>query len=253
MGYIKVKGKREIYFESDDWIIDLGGLSIEDLEQDLNIQGDVSKIPRIHLNGNIFKSFDGIEIFESLETIHADNNIVKDVSALENLKNLSVLNLKSGKLTKIPNLGFLSNTLECLYLDRNNIRKIDNLNQLAKLQKLTLRSNNISEIENLEKNSELWFIDLGNNQISEIKNLGTLKNLKILKLDRNRISSVKGIEKLLNLKELYLQYNEISRFPINIKNFPYLEQVTLKKNPLIKSDLESVEQYCNNHNIYFID
>ena len=72
-----------------------------------------------------------------------DNRIV-EIKGLDNLPNLTVLDLSY-----------------------NNIKKIENLDKLPKLKKLYLLSNKIKKIENLEF-AELDMLELGSNKIREI-------------------------------------------------------------------------------------
>ena len=93
------------------------------------------------------------------------------------------IDLVGKKLTKIPkSIGELTN-LQRLYLESNQISRIEGLDNLTNLQKLYLYSNQISRIEGLDN----------------------LTNLQTLWLDSNRISRIEGLDNLTNLRWLFLQ------------------------------------------------
>lgn len=97
---------------------------------------------------------------------------LSEVKGLENLKNLSRLNLSDNKLTEIKILGNLKN-LYYLNLNNNKITEIKGLNSLRKLRYLYLNHNKITEIKDLESfqirevqmTEYDMVINLGNNPI----------------------------------------------------------------------------------------
>ena len=56
-------------------------------------------------------------------------------------------------------------------LSFNNIELIEGLEQLTKLQDLTLYNNRISSIKNMDTLSELHVFSIGNNMIKELNNV----------------------------------------------------------------------------------
>lgn len=69
---------------------------------------------------------------------------------------------------------------ECEVLDLNHARigKIENLEQMVKLERLFLRWNLLKKIENLDVHTRLVELELYDNQITEIENLDHLVNLE---------------------------------------------------------------------------
>ena len=149
--------------------------------------------------------------------------------------------------------------VEELELDHKKIRKIECLNNLVNLKRLSLCDNEITRIENLDDCYNLEELCLEDNRVQTVENLGSLRNLKKLDLGRNRISciagfsqtflsssltqlsledneitSLQGIACLKNLLELYIGNNRIAelREVQLLKNFSKLIILDLLGNPL---------------------
>lgn len=69
---------------------------------------------------------------------------------------------------------------ECDVLDLNHARigKIENLEEMVKLERLFMRWNLLKKIENLDTLTGLVELELYDNQITEIENLDNLVNLE---------------------------------------------------------------------------
>ena len=121
------------------------------------------------------------------------------------------LNLRGKKIediTEISGLDELSD-LVLLNLYENKITEISGLSNLKNLISLSISDNNITEIKGLENLINLKNLNLERNQISEIKGLENLENLNHLSLSNNNITELKGLENLSNLNNFYLFSNPI--------------------------------------------
>lgn len=78
--------------------------------------------------------------------------------------------------------------LKIIYLQNNDINKIENLHFANNLSELYLQHNNLTKIENLD----------------------SLRNLKKLYLGYNKIAIVEGLENLASLRELYIEKQRLS-------------------------------------------
>ncbi|XP_066260051.1 protein tilB [Euwallacea similis] len=107
-------------------------------------------------------------------------------------------------------------TLEELSLHQEDIEKIEHINNWCKkLQILYLQANQISKIENLNKLKELQYLNLAINNIEKIENLERCESLEKLDLTLNFIGdlwSVKTLKQNIHLRELYLTGNPCSYF-----------------------------------------
>ncbi|NHJ22529.1 MAG: leucine-rich repeat domain-containing protein [Candidatus Lokiarchaeota archaeon] len=99
--------------------------------------------------------------------------------------------------------------LEELTLKMCGFREIGDLDYFPDLKTLDLSENSISEIENLENLVRLKYLSLAGNSIKEIKGLDNLKRLKSLIMWGNHVSEIKCLEELSNLQDLNLNENHI--------------------------------------------
>ncbi|KAJ3286237.1 Protein tilB [Rhizoclosmatium sp. JEL0117] len=111
------------------------------------------------------------------------------------LSTLKEVTLHQFDIEKIENLDVYCRHLEILYLQNNQINKIENLHKLKELQYLNLALNNIKKIENLEKCESLRKLDLTVNFVSDPLDLESLKDnimLRDLFLVGNPCTQVDG-------------------------------------------------------------
>ncbi|KAL5013509.1 hypothetical protein ScPMuIL_007779 [Solemya velum] len=118
---------------------------------------------------------------------------------------------------------------EGLDLNHSRIAKMENLEQLTKIQYLCLRQNLIKKIECLSTLSTLTELDLYDNQLTNVENLESLVNLEILDLSFNRIRKIEGLENLTKLKKLFFVNNKITKIE-NINHLTELEMLELGAN-----------------------
>ncbi|HWR18866.1 MAG TPA: leucine-rich repeat domain-containing protein [Clostridia bacterium] len=133
----------------------------------------------------------------------APNTQIKDISGLENFKNLEILELLYHAITDISPLAGLTK-LTSLSLGGNPIADITPLAGLTSLGSLTLFNcqaqdytplanltglgmllmeySTISDVSMLSGLTELWWLGLANTQVSDVSPLSTLTNLKKLQL-----------------------------------------------------------------------
>ncbi|KAJ6619697.1 hypothetical protein B0H10DRAFT_2024499 [Mycena sp. CBHHK59/15] len=155
------------------------------------------------------------EIFHSLTKLREldlyDNKVKHVDNALDNISELSVLDLSFNLVRTVPEAMQHLPSLDTVYFVQNRISKITNLQTSVSLRSLELGGNKIRKIENLDALVNLEELWIGKNKITKLENLGTLKRLKILSLQSNRITKLEGLEELDNLEELYLSHNGVQR------------------------------------------
>ncbi|KAJ3277184.1 hypothetical protein HDV01_000236 [Terramyces sp. JEL0728] len=111
------------------------------------------------------------------------------------LTTLKEVSLHQFDIEKIENLDKYCRNLEILYLQCNQILKIENLNKLKALKYLQLSLNNITKIENLEGCESLEKLDLTVNFVEDLVCLENLKNndmLRQLYLTGNPCTDIEG-------------------------------------------------------------
>lgn len=134
-------------------------------------------------------------VMESLEVLHLGYNNIKDMAALQ-----------LGRLT----------SLKALFLQGNEISKIEGLEGLHDLRELVLDRNKIKSISEISFLNQwnLQELHIEENRIRELTHLHTLEHLQRLYLGSNRVQEVAELEKLdglVNLIEISLVNNPAAR------------------------------------------
>ncbi|NWY20362.1 LRC46 protein, partial [Aphelocoma coerulescens] len=96
-------------------------------------------------------------------------------------------------------------------LDRENISSIGKLRRLAEIHSLYLQQNQIEKIENLDSFPNLRFLCLAGNRIQRVQNLQALPHLSALDLSHNQIRVLDTEELPRSLQILDLTGNECTR------------------------------------------
>ncbi|KAJ1558548.1 hypothetical protein HK405_013433, partial [Cladochytrium tenue] len=91
------------------------------------------------------------------------------------LSSLREVTLHQFDIERIENLDVYCRQLEILYLQNNQIAKIENLHKLKELQYLNLALNNIRAVENLEGCESLRKLDLTVNFVHDPLDVESLK------------------------------------------------------------------------------
>ncbi|KAG7609795.1 Leucine rich repeat 4 [Arabidopsis suecica] len=143
------------------------------------------------------------------ELVLRDNKLAKvpDVSIFTKLL---VYDISFNEITSLEGISKASSTLKELYVSKNEVNKIMEIEHLHNLQILELGSNRLRVMENLENFTKLEELWLGRNRI-KVVNLCGLKCIKKISLQSNRLTSMKGFEECVALEELYLSHNGISK------------------------------------------
>ena len=122
---------------------------------------------------------------------------------------LTKMELQKNGIRKIENLATLTK-LTYLDLSDNGIGTIENLETLTKLEYLDLERNKLLQISKLEKNTQLKLLGLSTNYIEKLTGISHLKKLETLYLGRNKLKDVSSLAKLPNIKRIILTDNSIT-------------------------------------------
>ncbi|KAK0572624.1 hypothetical protein LWI29_034416 [Acer saccharum] len=143
------------------------------------------------------------------ELVLRDNKLTKipDASIFKKLLNFDV---SFNEITSLHGLSKVSNTLKELYVSKNEVPKIEEIDHFHYLGILELGSNRLRVMENLQNLTNLEELWLGRNRIKAVDLCG-LKCIKKISLQSNRLTSMKGFEDCVALEELYLSHNGISK------------------------------------------
>ncbi|XP_052198942.1 protein phosphatase 1 regulatory inhibitor subunit PPP1R7 homolog [Diospyros lotus] len=177
--------------------------------------GHLSGLKKLSLRQNLFEDaaveclsrWDRISGLEEL--VFRDNKLTKvpDVSIF---RKLLVFDVSFNEISSLNGLSKVSNTLKELYVSKNEVTKMEEIDHFHELQILELGSNRLRVMENLQNLTNLQELWLGRNRIRAI-NLCGLKCIKKISLQSNRLTSMTGFEDCVALEELYLSHNGIAK------------------------------------------
>lgn len=210
----------------------------------------------------------------TLTSFHCNNNGLTDVEFLNELTELSYVELSGNSLTDISPLATkqlirvdisdnqisditpVSSAGSELYANNNQITDISCLKG-TKASDIRLSGNQISDISALEGNDGISVLELGNNVISDISALKDCFKIRSLTLNNNQISDITAIATIDKLKSLDLSFNQISDISplaqnqnlVNTNEYLHLENNEIKDvSPL--SDFKSCKSmYLGNNQI----
>ncbi|KAG6723578.1 hypothetical protein I3842_03G215200 [Carya illinoinensis] len=177
--------------------------------------GQLSNLKKLSLRQNLIddNAVEPISRWDALsgleELVLRDNKLMKIPDASIFTK-LFVFDVSFNEITSLHGLSKVSNTLKELYVSKNEVTKIEEIDQFYDLQILELGSNRLRVMENLQNLTNLQELWLGRNRIKAV-NLCGLKFIKKISLQSNRLTSMKGFEDCIGLEELYLSHNGIAK------------------------------------------
>ncbi len=180
----------------------------------------------------------GLEYATNLTTLSLSNHGVSNLTPIQNLSQLTTLNLRNNDdisdFTPISNLTNLTS----LDLTNTHISDISSLRDLTKLEILYIGGESaaydaeLSDISPLANLTELTSLNLGNTNVSNLTPLSNLTKLTRLLLQGNEISNISPLANLTELTSLYLYDNNI-RDVSPLSSLINLILLYLKGNPIL--------------------
>jgi len=153
-----------------------------------------------------------------LQSITEDVNLadykISDLTGLENLINVTYLDLQLNYIKDISALAPLSNLKSLLLSNTSSagFNFVDDLNPLSNLtglERLDFSYANISDISPLISMTHLKFLNLSDNNIVDLYPLINMTNMLTLQLKDNEISDINPLVNMTNLQLLDLSWNRI--------------------------------------------
>ncbi len=147
------------------------------------------------------KDISGLENFKNLEILELHFHAITDISPLAGLTKLTNLSLGGNPVADITPLAGLTN-LSSLTLFNCQAQDYTPLANLTGLGMLLLEHSTISDVSMLSSLTELWWLSLTNTQVSDVSALSTLTNLRKLQLAGCPISDYSSLSAIYpNLEE----------------------------------------------------
>ncbi|EDK38157.2 hypothetical protein PGUG_02255 [Meyerozyma guilliermondii ATCC 6260] len=169
------------------------------------------KVTDVNLSALQLDSVEGLADFlPNLVSANIADNNIKFLAGIPE----SILSLNASK-NDLRNVTSFQNfqALQQLSLADNNLSSVENLRHNVHLNRLSLANNQISSLNGLEGLRNLIYLDLSRNSLSgeiDFSNFD-LPNVQEINLSDNRITSIVGIERLHSLRILNVNDNSISR------------------------------------------
>ncbi|CCE34707.1 hypothetical protein E4U22_000541 [Claviceps purpurea] len=164
-------------------------------------------VARICLRQNSIQEIEGLApLAATLKDLDLYDNLISHMRGLDDLKQLTCLDLSFNKIKHIKNIGHLTE-LKDLFLVANKISRIEGLDACEKLTSLELGSNRIRELKNLGNLKNLEELWVAKNKITELTGLGGLPKIRLLSVQSNRIRDLSPLQEIPGLEELYISHN----------------------------------------------
>ncbi|CAL6068479.1 leucine-rich_repeat domain-containing protein [Hexamita inflata] len=183
-------------------------------------------------------NFNFLEVPLNIRKLVVNQCNLQDLNGLEQMQQLSDLNLRKNRIINIFNITKIKN-LRKLDLAQNNICMLDDINSLNQLTSLDLSSNKIQQINQLSEMSQILQLNLNHNSICCGNDLQVLINLNQLSISSNKLQNIHFVQNLINLKLLDISFNQI----VKIEEVQYLKQLADLR--LDGNRIESFEVFDN--------
>lgn len=160
-----------------------------------------------------------VSAFSNLSSLNLENNSLTSFSGLILLDKLKVLCLNHNRIEQLASDSLGKDilcSLQVLHLAYNGISNLANLHlsRIPSLKALFLQGNEITRVEGLEQLRDLTELVLDRNKIKNIQedSFYGLDNLKELHLEENRLRDLSNFTQLSSLERLYLGLNRITDY-----------------------------------------
>ncbi|KAL3532516.1 hypothetical protein ACH5RR_006037 [Cinchona calisaya] len=195
-------------------------------------------------------------VIADLEELVLRDNQLKKLPDVSIFKRLLVFDVSFNEIPTLEGLSKVSNTLKELYVSKNEVTKMEEIDHFHALQILELGSNKLRVMENLQNLTNLQELWLGRNRIKTVHLCG-LKCIKKISLQSNRLTSMIGFEECVALEELYLSHNGISKME-GLSALVNLRVLDVSSNKLTEiSDIEKLTKledlWLNDNSIASLD
>ncbi len=221
-------------------IDDMGNLALEDLE-------NLNCIEYLDISGTSINDISRLQQLDKMRILNLGYTKVNNIEPLKNMKRLKILNLRNAEVTDISYLANLEK-LEELNLRRNSIHNLGPISDLNELRVLDLADTGIEDISSLTNLNNLRELRMFNNEVSDISHLSNLGELEELELRNTKVSQVSGLSDLNNLKHLDLSFTYISDVS-HLSELDNLKILELENTQVTEEDCENLKEDLPETNI----
>ena len=175
----------------------------------------------------------GYDTMNAYNFVEEDRRQINSLKALENMKDLTYLDVSYNKLAGFDGIEGL-NQLETLLARGNQFAgegEIEKLAGLEKLAELDLSENNLSDVKGIRGLTNLKILYLCRNRMRTLGEAAELKNLTVLDISGNQLEDIDGIRNLKSLKNLWLSDNCLTNI-VDIKYLKNLKELSVRDNKI---------------------
>lgn len=170
------------------------------------------QIKKLTLQGCGITSIAALENAKELVMLDLNNNTIRDISALHAMPNLQEVYLQNNTVTDISALSGAT-SLTKLDISSNAISSLSTLNTLTALKWLNAGTNQITDLGEISKLSALEYLALNNNNLTTVGNLSSCTSLTDLNLASNALTDIETLSALTNVMYLDFSYNQVTQIP----------------------------------------
>ncbi|MDV2582739.1 leucine-rich repeat domain-containing protein [Alkalibacillus haloalkaliphilus] len=241
----------------------------EAVRRELHILGravtkdDLKDLKKLEFISGSVTSLEGLEHAQGLESIRLKLNESIDLSILEDLPNLTNLNINESDFdsdilrdldhlkglaisnTEINDYSFLEELtdLELLALSSTGLDNLKPITHLENLNTLSVvnnpdsnESNYIDDISPLSELGHLTSLTIVGHQVNDLSPISNLEQLNSIVLNRNHIEDLSPLESLTNLRSITLDDNQINDLT-PLSNLNSLENISLNQNEITDASI----------------
>lgn len=166
-----------------------------------------SKIKKLFLHGNNISDISPLSECHYLEKLIISNNSISDFSPLINCGSLVFLNIGANSINDLKDIADIKSLRELSIHDCSGLTDYSALNEMNKLDTLSIRPVNGTAFDAISKMTELTWLGIWDmEEEADLNKLSGLKKIEGLFMDEINVRSLEGMEKLTRLKRLSL-YN----------------------------------------------
>jgi internalin A len=201
--------------------------------EDISVVARFKKLEYLNVDGNQVADLNPISNLTTLRRLYLGNNrFGNDITALQNLTNLTELTLWNNQVEDISVVARFR-YLNFLNLDGNQVADLNPISNLTTLRRLYLGNNRFgNDITALQNLTNLTELTLWGNEIEDISIVVRFKKLEYLNVDGTRLADVSPISNLTTLKTLYAGNNLLGNRISAFQNLTNLIELTLYGNEL---------------------
>ena len=244
-------GERLVALNKIGEILDRGGT----INIDVDKLGLFTNYKTLNLVAQNLTTLERLEGLTQLTSLNLDNNQLtledqKSQEILKSMDNLKILSLKNNKIKDISAINSLKNLNELYLTGQNNqinLKEIEDI--ISNLRELTVSTESLKTIINCDIN-KITTLNLDNSSLTELPNLSTFNKLSVLNLNSNpNINNFENVSQITSLQSLALGNNNLHGRMIDFSKLSNLITLNLSNNTLWSEDLENLKVLRNNNNL----